>query len=167
MYKYRTNTLEKIGSEPAEDVGTPSTDSQRQCSLTCDPEALRIINWGPVDLLSGLLDGFFVDVPESVKAFAVVLVLCITPTAKVCREELGRLGNIRLRNHVRDRRSNLPRCDGVNVAPCETEKAIASRPDKLARHSICELDSLVFNGQTAHRHIIGANNPRRRGVVAI
>ena len=127
------------------------------------PEALRVIDGGVGGGLAS--EGSLVDITEGVEGVFAVSIISVGHGAEVCGEELRVFADIRLRNHVLDGCLNRFRGHGIDVAPCETEKAVAGTLLELGRKRIGKLDSLVFDDQSADVDIVSADGTGGGGAV--
>lgn len=87
------------------------------------PEALAVVHRGVIDPLA--LDYVLVDVAKSVERLALVGIILVAPRTQVGREELGRLRDLILRDHVLDRRLDSSGLDRVDVTPGEAQQTVS------------------------------------------
>lgn len=110
------------------------------------PEALRVVDVGPVDVLARLLDQVLVDEAERVEG----LVVLVARAVEGRREEFRLLGDVLLLDHVLDGRRLRVRLAGrvrdrVDLAPREAQEAVTSALGELLRHFGGALDGLFLD----------------------
>ena len=129
------------------------------------PEALGVVHGGVVRGLAA--EGRLVDVAEGVEGFALVRVLGVFDGAELDGEELGCLGDVRLRDHVLHRGLHRRGGDGVDGPKGEAEEPVAGVLLELGGEGLGQFDGLVLDDETAHVDDVGSHGARGRGVVPV